>query len=192
MAGMLCRRLLLASSVAALLGACASTPPAATVQVFTPTVRLPAGTPYRHDRLPSQAGHPAQAEMEAAADLLLGQAGLRRDEAMPRLSVQLTLRDDAGSGPVGLWGGPSVGVTIGAGSRGSGVGIGLGIPIGGSGAVQPSRLVEVLLRDLSNGQVVFQSKASGGPGARGASLVRAALADFAQASPGVRRVPLGD
>lgn len=192
MAGMLCRRLLLASSLAALLGACASTPPAATVQVFTPAIRFPAGTTFRHERLPSQVGQPVRAEMEAAADMLLGRAGLRRDEAAPRLSVQIAMNEEPGSGAVGLWGGPSVGVAIGGGSRGSGVGIGLGIPIGGSGAVQPSRRVEVLLRDLSSGQVVFQSQASGGPGARGASLVRAALSDFPQVSPGMRQVPLGD
>jgi hypothetical protein len=186
------RRFLLASSLAVLLGACASTPPAATVQVFTPSVQWPAGSTYRFDRLPSQAVQTAQPELEAAAQALLEQAGLRRDDAAPRLSVQLAMNEDAGSAPVGLWGGPSVGVSIGGGSRGSGVGIGLGIPIGGSGAVQPSRRVEVLLRDLSSGQVVFQSQASGGPGARAASLVRAALADFPSASPGVRQVPLAD
>lgn len=189
---MLCRRLLLASSLAVLVVACASTPPAATVQVFTPALQWPAGATYRHERLPSQAGQPAQPEMEAAADALLRQAGLRRDDAAPRLSVQLALVDDPGSAPGGWWGGPSVGVSIGGGSRSSGVGIGLGIPIGGSGAVQAARRVEVLMRDLSNGQVVFQSQASGGASARPASLVRAALSDFPHAAPGSRQVPLAD
>jgi hypothetical protein len=178
--------------MASLLGACASTPPAATVQVFTPAVRLPAGARYRHERLPSQLAQPAQFELEAAADQLLTQAGLRREDATASLSVQLAVTEGPGSPPAGPWGGPSVGVSIGGGSRGSGVGIGLGIPIGGSGAVQPSRRVEVLLRDLSNGQVVFQSQASGGPGVSAASLVRAALADFPLAAPGTRQVILAD
>ncbi len=188
---MLNRRLLLATCAAVFVGACASTPPAATVQVFTPAVSLAPGSTYRHGRLPSQAGLAAQPEMEAAADALLAPAGLRRDDAAGRLSVQLALTEEPGSAPAGLWGGPSLGVAIGGGSRGSGVGVGLGIPIGGSGAVPPARRVQVLLRDLSSGQVVYQSQASGGPGTSAAALVRAALADFPQAAPGTRQVPLG-
>ena len=68
-------------------------------------------------------------------------------------------------------------------------GIGLSFPIGGSG-VQSSQLADVVVRDLSNGQVVFQSQARGGSGASAVSLVQAALRDFPNAPAGTRQVPL--
>src|SRR5688572_27604061 len=83
-------RHLLALCLAAMLGACASTPPEATVQIFTAQPRLAAGSTYRYERLPSQAAQPNQAELEATADALLARAGLRRDDATARLAVQLT------------------------------------------------------------------------------------------------------
>lgn len=188
----LARRHLLVLSVAAMLAACASTPPQATVQVFTAPTQVPAGATYRHDRLPSQVAQPRQAELEAAADALLAQAGLRRDDASPRLSLQVTAsQDQFASGP--YWGGgPSVGVGVAGGSGGrGGIGIGLGFPIGGMG-VRESQRVDVLLRDLSNGQVLYQSQASGDSGASPAALLRAAMSGFPNAVPGTRQVPLAD
>jgi hypothetical protein len=181
------RRHLLALTASVLLGACASTPPQATVQVFTSQPQLAAGTTYRFERLPSQAGQPSQAALEAAADSLLARAGLRRDEAAPRLSVQLTASQDR---PSGGWGSPSVGLGIGGGSFGSSVGIGLGFPIGGGGMQQPSQRVDVVLRDVASGRVVFQSQASGGSGASPVSLLDAALRDFPNTPPGTRQLPL--
>ena len=71
-----------------------------------------------------------------------------------------------------------MGVGIGGGSWGGGrVGIGVNFPIGGT-AVYPSQRVDVLLRDLANGQVVVQSQASGNSGASAATLLEAALRDF--------------
>jgi hypothetical protein len=176
---------------AALLAACASTPPQATVQVFTaPAQQFAPGTTYRFERLPSQVAQPRQAELEATADALLARAGLRRDDASPRLSVQVTATQD----PVARspwWGGPSVGIGISGGGGGGGVGIGFGIPIGGGGGgVDASQRVDVHLRDLSTGQVVFQSQASGGSDASAASLLDAALRDFPNSPPGARVVPL--
>ena len=184
--------LLLALSAAALLGACATTPPEATVQVFTAQPRLAAGSTYRHERLPSQAGQPNQAELEATVDAALARAGLRRDDADGRLAVQLTTRRDEVHSPWGGgwgWGGPSVGIGIGGGSGGGFGGVGLSFPIGG-GAARATQQVEVLLRDLGTGQVVFQSQARSGSGVSTALLVQAALRDFPNAPPGTLRVPL--
>ncbi len=187
------RRLLLVS-FAAVLAACAGPPPPATVQVFTGPPQLPAGFTYRYERLPSQAVQPRQGELEAAADALLARAGLRRDEAAPRLSVQLAAtQDQVGYGPWGggYGGGSSVGIGVSGGSGGGGVGIGLGFPIGGSG-VRASQRVDVQIRDRASGQVVFQSQASGSAGASAVSLLQAALRDFPNARPGTRQVPLED
>ena len=183
------RRHLLALPLAAMLAACAAPPPQATVQVFTLAPQLPPGTTYRHERLPSQAARPDQATMEGVADAVLSRAGLRRDDANPRLAVQVTVSQDAAAyGPA--WGPPWVGVGIGGGSwGGSSVGIGVNFPVGGT-AVYPSQRVDVLLRDLANGQVVFQSQASGNSGASAATLLEAALRDFPNVPPGTRLVPL--
>jgi hypothetical protein len=180
------RRRCLVLSAAVLLGACASTPPQATVQVFTSQAQLGAGTTYRFERLPSQAGQPGQNDLEATADSLLARAGLRRDEASPRVSVQLTASQDR---PAGGYGSPSVGLGIGGGSFGSSVGIGLGFPIGGGAVQQPSQRVDVVLRDVASGRVVFQSQANGS-GASPVSLLEAALRDFPNTPPGTRVVPL--
>jgi hypothetical protein len=179
-----------AISLALLLGACASTPPAATVQVFTAQPRLAAGTTYRHDRLPSQSARPDQAQLEAAADAALARAGLRRDDAAGRMAVQLTARQDQAPSGWGWGGGPAVGIGLGGGSGGGFGGIGLSFPLGGSGVRPASQLVDVQLRDLGSGQVVFQSQASGGAGLSAAALVQAALSDFPNAPPGARQVPL--
>jgi hypothetical protein len=56
--------------------------------------------------------------------------------------------------------------------------------------VYPSQRVDVLLSDLANGQVVFQSLATGNSGASAATLLEAALRDFPNVPPGTRLVPL--
>ncbi len=187
------RRPLAALSLAALLAACATAPPQATVQVFTPPPQLAAGATYRHERLPSQAGNPRQAELEAAADAHLARAGLRRDDAAGRLSLQMTATLDPRTSPWGGgwgWGGPSVGIGVGGGSGGGFGGIGLSIPIGGGGAPPASQRVDLQLRDLGSGQVIYQAQVSGTSGASAAALVDAALRDFPNAPPGARQVPL--
>lgn len=182
-------RPLIALAFVAVLAACATTPPEATVQVFTSQPRLPAGATYRFDRLPSQAGQPGQAALEATADALLAQAGLRRDDSSQRLAVQVDVQQDLAAGGFGGWGGSSVGLGIGGGSGGGGIGIGLGIPIGGGGP-RPTERVGVQMRDLATGQVIFQSQASGGSGSSPAALLGAALRDFPNVPPGTRQVPL--
>ena len=181
------RRLLLPTlAIAALLTACAASPPAAQVQVFASAQVVP-GSTYRYDRLPSQAGQPSQAALEAAADAVLSGNGLRRDDQAGRFTVQLTATTDAISG-VPPWGGPSVGIGIGGGGGGGGIGFGFGFPIGGS--AQAAQRVDVQVRDPATGQVVFQSQASGDSRSAPAALVRPALAGFPNGVVGTRSVPL--
>jgi hypothetical protein len=180
---------LLVLSMVALLAACASPPPQATVQVFAARPAQLAGTTYRHDRLPSQAGLPGQDELERAADGLLGQAGLRRVETGAQLAVQLGYRQDPYAS--GGYASPSVGVGAGAGSGGfSGIGIGLSFPIGGA-PVQAFQRMDVQVREVASGQVMFQSQASSSAGAPPVALLDAALQGFPNPPPGTRVVPLG-
>jgi hypothetical protein len=183
------RRQLLALSLVAVLAACAAPPPQALVHVFTPGVQLPTGSTYRHERLPSQAARPDLALLEGVADAGLARAGLQRVDANARLAIQVTVSQDAVAYSSG-WGPGSVGVGVGGGSwGGGGVGLGFSFPIGGT-TVYPSQRVDVLLRDLASGQVVFQSQASSNSGANPAMLLEAALRDFPNAPPGTRVVPL--
>lgn len=189
------RRLLLGLSLAAMLAGCAAPPPPhASVQVFSIAPQLPPGTTYRHERLLSQAERPDQAALEGVADVALARAGLRRDDANPRLAVQVIVSQTAVAyGPA--WGPSWMSVGVGGGNWGGGwggsaVGIGLSFPVGGGGpAMYPAERVDVLLRELTNGQVVFQSQASGA-GASAPMLVEAALRDFPNMPPGNRLVPL--
>lgn len=184
-------RHLLGLSAAALITGCATTPPEATVQVFTGPVQYAPGTTYRHERLPSQVAQARQVELEAAAEAVLSQAGLRRDDVAPQLLLRVIATQD----PVAyrpFWGGgSSVGIGISGGGHGGGVGVGLGIPIGGGGgAVAGSQRVDVQLRDVVSGQVVFQSLASGDARVSAVSLLQVALGGFPNAAPGRRQVPL--
>ena len=183
------RRPLLGLCLVALLAACAAPQPQAMVHVFAPVVSLPAGSTYRHDRMPSHAGRPDVVLLEGVADAHLARAGLRRADANARLAIQVTVSQDAVA-YAPAWGPGSVGVGIGGGSwGGGGVGVGFSFPVGGT-AVYPSLRVDVLLRDLGSGQVVFQSQASSNSGANPAMLLEAALREFPNAPPGTRVVPL--
>jgi hypothetical protein len=182
-------RHLLGLAAAAMLAACATAPPQATVQVFTHATQFAHGTAYRHEHLPSQAGRPDQAVLEGVADVSLARAGLRRDDANARLSLETTVSQDAvayGS----PWGGSWLGLGVGGGSWSGGrVGLGMSFPIGGT-TVYPSQRVDVLLRDLTNGQVAFQSQVTSNSGAGPATLLEAALRDFPNAPQGTRVVPV--
>ena len=80
----------------------------------------------------------------------------------------------------GSWGGGGVG----------GVGVGFNFPIGGSAAAYPSQRVDVIVRDLSNGHVVFQSQAMSNSGASAPVLADTAMRGFPDVPPGMRVVPL--
>jgi hypothetical protein len=186
----LIRRVLLGLGLLAALTGCVAPPPQATVQVFTPPVQLAPGTTYRHERLPLQAPRPDQAVLESVVDAALGRAGLRRDDGNARLAVQATASVEAYAyAPVA---GPSwMSVGVGGGSwGGGGVGVGFSFPVGGGPAVYPSQRVDVIVRDLSNGQVLFQSQALSNSGAGPALLLEAALRGFPNMPPGMQVVPL--
>src|SRR4051812_33240223 len=61
------------------------------VQAFSSLTATPAQPTYRFDRLPSQQ-EPGQAQVEAMADAALHKAGMRRDDAAARYTVQVTGR----------------------------------------------------------------------------------------------------
>ena len=59
------------------------------VQTYAAMAGLPAQAGYRYERMPSQDADPAQPRLAAWADASLARAGLRRDDAAPRYSVQV-------------------------------------------------------------------------------------------------------
>jgi hypothetical protein len=168
-----------------------------------------AGTVYRFERLPSQQGDGDAARsaeaLEAFAMPALERAGLKRDDAAARFSVQIGARvtrtvsplDDPwfyGGGPWG-WG-PGFGPYYGGWGRRGWGGPGWFGP-GFAPAASPwyVREVSVVLRDLSNQRVVYETHARhDGPYAGDAAVLpvmfQAALQGFPVPPQGVRRVDI--
>lgn len=144
-----------------LLGACASTYTLDnTVQSFSQITALPAPATYRFERLPSQQD-PAHARLESMADAALNAAGLKRDDANPRYSVQIGARTAETVSP---WADPWD-------RFGWGFGGGWGWRRhwgGGFGMHYESpwyhREVNVVVREVATNKVVYESRAiSDGP-----------------------------
>lgn len=168
------------------------------VQTYSALSGLPAQAGYRYERLPSQAGDPAQPRLEAWADTSLARVGLRRDDATPRYSIQVWNRlqrvsyPGAAYPPLGGWG------SIGFGSHsGVGIGLGMGFPIGGWGDTTPwyQREVGLVMRELPGGRVVYETRAYNeghwvDPERALPALLDAALQGFPQPAAGVRRVTI--
>jgi hypothetical protein len=175
-----------------LLAGCASTYTLDnTVQSFSSLPALPAQASYRFDRLPSQQA-PGQAQLEAWADPALHAAGLRRDDANPHYTVQVTGRLEATLSPWADpwrgWGG------WGFGFHHHGFGLGMGGPWGPM-ADSPwyHREVAVIVRELPGGRVVFESHATNdGPWLDNAAvfpaMFSAAMQGFPNAPTGPRQV----
>jgi len=183
------------------------------VNTFSKLGSVPTGASYRFERLPSQQmAEPQQAQLEAMADAALQHVGLRRDDVKPAYSAQISARvtaaiapwDDPwfspGWGPRYPFGyGPSFragfGGSYGRGWRGGGRGAWGG---GFYGPVFPPnpwylREVNVVLRELPSGQIVYETSArSDGPypssGAVFPVMFDAALQGFPNPPPGVRQV----
>jgi hypothetical protein len=180
---------------AALLSGCSTYLLESNVQSFSGLPALPANPTYTFERLPSQANQPGQSTVEALADQALFKAGLRRDDARPRYTVQVSARvqrvlspwADPWSDPWGwgwggfgphhafhhhhFWGGPFPRYE------------------------QPwfQREVGVVVRDKSSNQVVYETHAaSDGPWLDNAvvlpAMFDAALQGFPNPPQGVRRV----
>jgi hypothetical protein len=187
------RRFLLAAAAlvaAALLSGCAGTYLLDNrVQSFSTLPALPAAPTYRFERLPSQQADPAQGQLESLADPALFKAGLRRDDAAPRYSVQVSARTQRVLSPYAdPWD-----------SWGWGWGIGrrrwqLG---GFSSWDRPwyEREVAVIVREVGSNRVVYESRAGNdGPvsdsGAVLTAMFEAALQGFPNPPQGVRRVDI--
>ena len=164
------------------------------VQSFSGLPALPASPTYRFERLPSQQAEPLQAQLEALADPALFKAGLRRDDASPRYSVQVSARllrtlspwaePDWGWG----WGGG-----LGYGRHGYGRGFGLMAPFGRMEPPWYQREVGVVVREVASGKVVFESRAANdGPwldhNMALSAMFDAAMQGFPNTPQGPRRV----
>lgn len=181
-----------AFAVAALvaLGGCASTYTLDnTVQSFSQIPALSQPATYRFERLLSQQDL-SQPQLEAMADPALNAAGLRRDDAAPRYSVQIAARTERTMSP---WADPWDRFGWGWGAFGWrrrwGVGVHAYPP-------EPSwfhREVNVVVRDLSNNRVVFESRAvNDGPYYESEkvfpAMFTAAMQGFPNPPPGPRQV----
>lgn len=164
------------------------------VQAFSGLTAVPTPPTYRFERLPSQAAAPGQAQVEAFADPALFKAGLRRDDAAPKLSVQVAARVQRAVSP---WGDPFYdpwGWGWGGGWPGARYGWGMGAAAPFS-RMDPwfHREVDVVVRDLASNKVVFESHAvNDGPMLDDTAVLPAmfdaAMQGFPNPPPGPRRV----
>jgi len=160
------------------------------VRSFSSLAALPAQPTYRFERLPSQQ-EPGQAQLEAMADAALHRAGLRRDDANPRYSVQVSGRLLPTLSPWAdpwRWGGG-----WGIGYHRRGLGLGFGGPWGGMESPWYHREVAIVVRELPSNRVVFESHASNdGPWLDNntvfPAMFQAAMQGFPNPPPGPRRV----
>lgn len=163
------------------------------VQSFS-HLTAPATAPitYRFERTPSQQADAGQGQLEAFADAALHNAGFRRDDAAPRYAVQVSARIQPMVSPHadpwdrwgwgwGAWG---------WGRRG---GIGFGMPRMESPWYH--REVNVIVRELASGKVVYETRAvNDGPWLDNTSVLpamfTAALQGFPNPPQGPRRVDI--
>ena len=161
------------------------------VQSFSSLPSLPPQPTYRFERLPSQQASPGQTQLEALADPALFKAGLRRDDAMPNYSVQVSARVQQAlspwADPWDRWGG------WGGGFAGRGIGIGFGGTFPRMERPWFVREVAVVVRELPSNRVVYETHAfNDGPWGNNATVLPAmfdaALQGFPVAPAGLRRV----
>jgi len=160
------------------------------VQSFSHLAAVPATATYRFDRLPSQVADPVQSQLEAMADPALHKAGLRRDDAQPQYSVQVSARVERTLSP---YADPWDRFGFGWGLHGRRWGLG-----GAFGRMESPwyrREVAIIVRELSNNRVVYETRAANdGPWSDNSSVLpamfEAALQGFPNAPQGVRRVDI--
>jgi hypothetical protein len=189
-------RLLLATAfaVAALTGCATGFLLDNQVQSFSQLQAVPAPATYRFERSLSQQVDPAQQALEGLADPALHKAGLRRDDAAPRYSVQVTARTNRMLSPYAdpFWGfGGGWGVGVG----GRGIGLGIGGPWPHSDSYWWHREVTVVLRELGTNRVVYETQAvNDGPWLDNNTVLPAmfdaAMQGFPAPPPGARRVDI--
>ena len=169
---------------------------------------LPANAPpmtgvrYRFERLPSQAQQAGVEQTEALAQEALSHVGLERDDAATSYSVLLGLGvqpylGDTGGYPLSQpWFGAARpggygSIMWGNGSWGSGMGYGMGMRFPPSTSYRYE--LSLLLRDLRNGQVVYETRAVHfGPWSDTRNILpvmfQAALTDFPNPPAGPRKI----
>jgi len=191
------RWLALCSAALALaaLGGCASTSLLDNqVQTFSSLAGLPAQPTYRFERLPSQQSDPGQAPVETMAAPALARAGLRRDDAAPRYSVQVSARVMRRLSPYAdPWTGWGFGWSLGWHSRG--LGLGFGGPFPRYDQTWMHREVSVILRELATNRVVYETHAvNDGPWLDDRAVLpamfQAAMQGFPNPPAGPRRVDI--
>jgi len=165
------------------------------VQSFSQLPALPAQPTFRFERSLSQQQDPAQLALEGLADPALYRAGLRRDDAAPHFSVQVSARTEQVLSPYadpwGGWGGGGWGVGFG----GPHAAIGFGGPWSRMDSYWFRREVSVVVRELPSNQVVFETRAvNDGPVLDNRvvlpAMFDAALQGFPNPPPGPRRVDI--
>ena len=180
-------------AVAWLLAGCASTYLLDNeVTSFSSLTAVPSQPTYRFERLPSQQA-PGQAQLETLADAALHKAGLRRDDANPRYTVQVSGRVQRILSPwYSPWDGWGWGPGFGHfGHRGFHHGF-----FGPFPRMEPpwyQREVSIIMRELPSNRVVYETRAANtGPwtdgGAVFPAMFEAALQGFPTPPPGPRIV----
>lgn len=156
------------------------------VQSFSTLATLPANPAYRFERLPSQQAFPFQSQVEALADPALFKAGLRRDDAAPQYSVEVTTRVQRAQSP---WADPwdSWDGFHNWGRHG------FGGPFPRLETPWFHREVGIVMRELPSNRVVYETHAANdGPWSDNAQVLpamfEAALQGFPKAPSGVRLV----
>ncbi len=157
------------------------------------------GATYRFERLPSQVNNPEAGLAEQQAQAAMTAVGLVRDDAHAQLSVMVGFSGssylaDPWGRPLGPGWTPHGNIVIGSGmGPGFGSHIGFGVGMRFPPPTHYRREVSLILRDLKSGQVVYETRAShAGPWSDSvpifATLFQAALANFPNPPPGMRRV----
>ena len=170
------------------------------VRSFVTPLGVTAGAAYRFERLPSQQASAAQARLETLAQVALGKVGLMRNDIEANYSVQViySLRVD----PYAPWEQPyggRAGLSLGFGMRSGHFGLAAGRPLmpgfGWGESPYYWREVNLVIRHLANGQVVYETQgAHDGRWSDSASvlpaMLDAALMNFPNPPRGPRRIEL--
>ena len=191
-------RLVLAALAAFVLAGCASTYILDNhVQSFSQLQGIRQPLSYRFERSLSQQADPAQQALEALADPALHRAGLRRDDAAPRFSVQVSARAERTLSPWAdpYWGPWGWGGGWGLGYGGRHFGLGLGGPWPRADSYWFHREVSVVVRELPSNRVVYETHAvNDGPWLDNRAVLpamfEAALQGFPNPPLGPRRVDI--
>ncbi|TFY99130.1 DUF4136 domain-containing protein [Ramlibacter humi] len=158
---------------------------------------LPNAPTYTFERLPSQANQPSHELVEKLADPALFKAGLRRDDASPRYTVQVSARIQRAVSPWadpwdpwGGWGG-----SFAYGGPRAGFGLGWGGPFPRMDQAWFQREVNLLVRERAGNKVVYETRAvNEGPWLDNdtaiAAMFEAALQGFPTPPAGARRVDI--